>query len=671
MELEFFIKLCEPKPLKLTDTTRLAAPHSYAEAYQLIRNTLCGKATDTIKTLDLLKKRLAIRGLRKNLNHDYYIRIINCLSESVRRYEIQGGEVCEKPDWATAISLTLQYRDEFHYFNPQIKTDFDERIQEFAHAYVNLENYGVRFVEKDLELHINEDSYELINAKVHEHCKFIGGKNLLSSLFHYLSPEYKTQAKRFVGLRKIQINGKKIKAEIPYGYLLAVGAKHIGDKGNEDHNDEFLSLLSLCRDLTTIFEIQPYSQFETLFLSAHGLIRYLQEAVWYDNLISFSQLNSDYAKKILDRLTEKFQSNDLTSRNIKLRDALRVAESLIKLAKAKVGTTVTIQQICTQSKVKKFLVEKILSTFLSFRPHEVNTSLEFPPISDNINYCFKPAVAMSGAYYLYPKSICSLGSLNAILNLIVTPDGQRSKGNDRLLGYELEDFLREEFSAQNFKIAYGESKGKSGMDDFECDLIVETDNIVFIFEIKKKGLTRKAMSGDEVSLLSDLADSLMHSHQQAMKIEYWLKNRKTIHLDHKKTLTSISLNGRKTKRISVSLSDFGALQDKISLQNILLHASDTTLKHPEEELDSRLNKWRGYTGEIRRLANLNDEYDGQGIPFYDSFFMSVPQILTILANSESNSNFESHMLGLNSMTSATRNFYREFFYRLDIFNPSN
>lgn len=670
MELEIFIKLCEPKPPTLTDTAMLAAIHSHAEAYQLIRNRLCGKATDTMKALDLLKKRLAIRGITKNLNHDYYIRIINCLSESVRRYEIKGGDVCEESDWATAISLTLQYRDELHYFNPQTKTDLDERIQEFAQAYVNLENYGVRFTEKALELHIDEDSYELINAKIHEHCKFIGGKNLLSSLFDDLSPEYKTQAKRFVGLRKIYINGKKVKAEIPYGYLLAVGAKHIGDKGNKDYNNEFLSLLSLCRDLTTIFEIQPYSQFETLFLSSHGLIRFLQESVWYDNLISFSQLNSDYAKKILARLTERFQNENLTSHSIKLRDALRVAESLIKLAQAKVGTTVTIQQICTQSKVKKFLVEKILFTFLSFRPHEVNTSLEFPPTSDNINYYFKPAVAMNGAYYLYPKSICSLGSLNAILNLIVSPDGQRSKRNDRLLGYELEHFLREEFSARSFKIAYGDCKSKSGK-DFECDLIVETDNVVFIFEIKKKGLTRKAMSGDEVSLLSDLADSLMHSHQQAMNIEYWLKNRRTIHLNHKGTLTSISLNGRKTKRISVSLSDFGALQDKVSLQNILLHASDTTLKHPKEELDSRLIKWRRYAGEIRGLANMNDEYNGQGIPFYDSFFMSVPQILTILTNSESSSNFESHMLGLNSMTSGTRNFYREFFYMLDIFNSSN
>ena len=303
-----------------------------------------------------------------------------------------------------------------------------------------------------------------------------------------------------------------------------------------------------------------------------------------------------------------------------------------------------------------------MKELLSFQPRTVNTTLKFPPVSNDIDYYFKPAIAIKGEYYLYPKSICALGALNSVLNIISTPDNRRSKQNDRLLGYEVEDFLREEFQKKDIKIAFGAKIDKKGLHEFECDLLVETKKTIFIFEIKKKGLTRKAMSGNEISLLSDLADSLMFSHKQAMNIERHLKSNTSIELTHNGQTTQVNLGERKVKRISVSLNDFGALQDKVTLQKILLHATDTTLVHPENKTDKELKKWREYTSEIRRLAIINGDYDGNGHPFYDSFFMSIPQIMTILNFSENGDDFESDMSFLNSMTLGTRNFYSEYFH---------
>lgn len=662
MKLVDFLKSCDTARTKNFAAPVTSQNRDHEKAYQLIRNKLTGDASLLHRILNLLQKRLAIWSIENKENHDYYLRVLNCLSESVRRYTPEEKHLHNEPNWSEAVELTIQHRHKFHWFNNESPADFIDQIHEFAFAYANLSKYGVQFTEIESELSISEESYDLINTKIHEHCKIIGGKNLLNTLFKYLSPEYKSGSGRFINLRQISINNRKTKAQVPYGYLLAIGARHIEDKGKEDHHNEFLSLLMLCRDLTTTFEIQVYSQWETLHLPAQRLIRFLQETVWHDNIISFSQIKSQYAKSILTRLAKPFEDKNLKSNKLKLRDIQRVANALIDLSKDKVASSANIKTIAKHAKTQEYLADRIMKEFLSFQPRAVNTTLKFPPVSDDIDYYFKPAIAIKSEYYLYPRSICALGALNSVLNIISTPDNRRSKQNDRLLGYEIEYFLREEFQKKDIKIAFGAKIDKKGIHEFECDLLVETKKTIFIFEVKKKGLTRKAMSGNEISLLSDLADSLMFSHKQAMNIERHLKSNTSIELTHNGQTNQVTLGERKVKRISVSLNDFGALQDKVTLQRILLHATDTTLSHPEEKTDKELKKWREYTSEIRRLAIINGDYDGNGCPFYDSFFMSIPQIMTILSFSENGDDFESDMSFLNSMTLGTRNFYSEYFH---------
>lgn len=662
MVLEDFISFCDTTLPGDNEIAPESAGHDYTKTYQLIRNKIKGDAIPLLKTLNLLQKKLAIWNIKTKSNCTHYLRVLNCILESVRSYTAEDEDFDVDSNWSEAISLIIKYKDTLHWFNDSTPIDFNDQIYEFSLAYANLERYGVKFTERNCDLFIDEESNELINAKINEHCKLIGGKNLLKEIFHYLSPEYDSSLGRFIGLRQILINDRKTKAEVPYGYLLAIGAKHIGTKGSREHHDHFLSLLMLCRDLTTIFEIQIYSRWGTILLPNHKFIRFLQESVWYDNLISFSQFKAQHAKRILTRLSKNFIDSGLTSNGLKLKDIHRVANSLIELAKDKVASSTNIKSIAKHSRLQEHLVEKILREFLSFEPGEVNTTLAFPPISNDIDYYFKPAISMNGEYYVYPKSICALGALNSVLNVISAPNKQRSQQNDILLGYEIEDFLREQFQDRDIKIAYGAKKDKSGGDEYECDLLVETDKTLFIFEIKKKALTRKAMSGDELSLLSDLADSLMFSHKQAMNIERQLKTNHSVELTHKKECFTLILGNRRVKRVSVSLSDFGALQDKISLQKILLHAADTTLIHPDKKLDKGLEKWREYTSEIRRLAILNDEYAEGGHPFHDSYFMSIPQIMTILNDSNNSDEFETAMLFLNTMTLGTRSFYKEYFY---------
>jgi hypothetical protein len=660
--IEDFIKFCDEPTTLEEETLPDLSYGDYDKAYIAIRAQLGNDVDLLASQLLLIRKKLAIWNIKTKTDPTFYLRVFNCLFEAARfstEQEVLAGEA----DWKRAIDTVLHYKDVFGAFARSAKERFDNKTYEFALAYVKLEKHGILFHELNNEIHIRDESYELINSDIHKYCKNIGGKKLLQTLFELLSPEYKSAAGRFLSLRRVTINHESRIAEVPYGYLLAIGARHIGDKGTKNSENHFVDLISFCRDLTTIFEIQPYSQWETLFLPTNKFIKFLQETVWHDNLISFSQVKAQHAKLMLTRLSKSFIDNKLQSADLLLRDIHRVANALIDLSKDKLAIGVTPAAIAAQAKVQLHTVRKIMDSVLAYCPSNVNTTLTFPPVSNDIDYYFKPAIMLKDKYYLYPKSICALGALNSVLRTISFPSNQQNKTNEAALGYEVEDLLREQFESKGFNISYGDRRNISGEKDFECDLLIETSKAVLIFEIKKKGLTRKAMSGEEISLLKDLADSLMFSHMQAMRIERHLKDNHSIELIHKGESKTISLSGRKTKRISVSLNDFGALQDKVGLQIILRHATDTTLNHPEKKDDEKLGDWRTFTSEIRRLAELNNEYDvGSGLPFHDSFFMSIPQILTVLSDSSSCDEFESRISLMSAMTHGTRDFYREYYY---------
>lgn len=661
MIIEDFIKFCDHAPTLEYDSPPELSQGEYDKAYITIRRHL-GNDIDLLSSkLLLLRKKLAIWSIKTKSDATPYLKIFNCLFQSARA-SIEHEVLPNEPDWKKAISYVLHYQNVFWAFRQDIKEEFDLKTYEFALAYTKLEDFGILFHEINYELHIRNESHALISNEIHKYCKNIGGKNLLNTLFELLSPEYRAAAGRFLSLRKVKINHESRTADIPYGYLLAVGAQHIGDKGTKNNENHFISLILFCRDLTTIFEIQPYTQWETMFLPADKFINFLQETVWHDNLISFSQIKASHAKLILTRLSKVFIESNLQSNDLTLRDIHRVANALVVLAKDKRATGVTLAAIAAQSKVQMYLVKKIMDTLLAYLPNNVNTKLTFPPLSNDIDYYFKPAISLRDKYYLYPKSICALGAMNSVLHTISFPNKKHSQTNESTLGYELEHLLREQFLIKKFNISFGDSRNVTGEKDFECDLLVETSKAILIFEIKKKGLTRKAMSGEELSLLEDLADSLFFSHMQAMRIEHQLKNNHSIELIHEGKSKTVSLNGRKTKRISVSLNDFGSLQDKIGLQIILRHATDTTLNHPIDKENKKLDDWRMYTSEIRRLAELNKEYDrDSGLPFYNSFFMSIPQILTILSDSENCDEFESRISLMSAMTHGTRNFYQEYY----------
>jgi hypothetical protein len=303
-----------------------------------------------------------------------------------------------------------------------------------------------------------------------------------------------------------------------------------------------------------------------------------------------------------------------------------------------------------------------MDKLLSKASAAVNSNLQFPPSSLDIDHYFKPAIKVEKGYKIFPKSIASLGCVNTVCTAIAIPNEKWKNSTDSELGYAIEDYLRTAFAAKGIKIFHGERFG-CGI-DLEVDLLCETDEDIYIFEMKKKGLTRQAQSGNEIMILTDLADSVLASHLQAMRIERELKSTGHLHLTNQDGKQTIYLKNRNIQRISVSHPDFGALQDKTVLQRLLVIALQSHFSHPDKTEDKKLKKWRDYSGKLKELALANGEFEDNGMPFYNSLFMSIPQIIMILENSEDAKEFFKHIKSFIGMTTGSRDTYTEFVNRL-------
>ncbi|SFB40167.1 hypothetical protein SAMN04515620_1677 [Collimonas sp. OK607] len=108
----------------------------------------------------------------------------------------------------------------------------------------------------------------------------------------------------------------------------------------------------------------------------------------------------------------------------------------------------------------------------------------------------------------------------------------------------------------------------------DIDLLVETEQFIGLFEIKKKGLTRKTNSGDELQMLVDLVRGLIHGVNQLTKHELTLRRTGELKLIDG---TVLSLGTRDIFKGVISLSDYGGLHDGSILLNTLLTFCQVTL----------------------------------------------------------------------------------------------
>ncbi|TPG84745.1 hypothetical protein [Pseudomonas mandelii] len=634
--------------------------NGYEKVYEKARQQI-SDARQVLEAVIYLRQKLVILNHHKKLDYSKYTPVLDSIRDVARKELDPSFTALTETNWDELTRVIIENRKELHYFESETHPQLESKLHTFAHSYLRLRNFGVEFIEDDYKFYISDNSYELINNEIDRICREYGGEELLSALADRLGRTYNAITGRFMEYRQVSMGTTEVHAAMPFGYLMAIASKCAGTRGNT--NPGLLDrLLILIADIIVVYEIQPYSQYEAMYISEEGLIEFIRTNILYDSFVGVAQTKASYASSLIRFLQAKFDGARYESFGVPVKDVTRVALALISKAETKKFTTVSAKDLALKTRMPEFKVAAAMDELLSVASGVVNSGLQFPPSSMDIDHYFKPAIKIGKIYKVFPKSIASLGCVNTVCASIALPNGKWANEIDSELGYAIEEYLRGAFLDKGISIAYGDRLG--GDSDLEVDLLCETDEAIYIFEMKKKGLTRQAQSGDQSKILADLADSVLASHFQAMRIENVLKNNDSLQLVHKGVKKTVCLNNRQVQRISVSLPDFGALQDKTVLQRLLTIAALSKASHPDKSEDNKLKKWRDYSEKLKDLAMANGELGKNRMPFHNSLFMSIPQIIMLLDKSENANEFFKHIKSFIGTTTGSRDTYTEFLNRL-------
>jgi hypothetical protein len=221
----------------------------------------------------------------------------------------------------------------------------------------------------------------------------------------------------------------------------------------------------------------------------------------------------------------------------------------------------------------------------------------------------------------------------------------------------MEKFVEAEFVSHGVEVFSGDyDEGGHG----ECDIAVPTPEVLFFLELKKKTLTRRARAGSDAEILLDLAGSLLDAQAQAGWHEMRITRAGFLDLVRDGEIHRVSLDGRSIEKIALGLLDFGSFQDRIVLKQFLEATLGVTFGSPDPAYDKKFKTINLALGEIReRYSAAHGSKAGVINPFFNCWFMSIPQLLVMLDEVSDAQTFRTTMWSYRHTVMGTSDLYFE------------
>ncbi|WP_129990470.1 hypothetical protein [Rahnella sp. CFA14(1/10)] len=658
MDAQKFRDLCDialASPLQMNMTSK--------ESYEKIKEYCQDKNWNIRKDCLHLRKLLIFEHINNAKNLRPYFDIVSMIWDA-SNFQIQtNSELKHTPeDWLEIIKICTYAKESSNYFNPSHDhLALHKKNTDFSYAWKKITPLGIDYQLHNNEIFIDAKSFNRIEIIIDDFLSKIGGARCLELVFQMLASLLDPNQERYLLHRKTTQGLEVISPEYPWGYIIALAVNNIDKPGTCSLNtviDTYKNFIDFLRDLVATFEIQPYVMWESMYVDPERIINFLQENVLYDNLISFFQFKKEYSLEVLSYISTNHSDMNKSSYGITLHQIFKVAQGIIKLSDKNTIKELSLSEL---KEISQISTRKLINCINIIFESNSDGKLSFPPSSEKIDHVLRPIINFKKNKLLLPSSITCLATLNAAIKQISYPSNNFNNAIDSKIGKYLENFLIERFQKSGIEVFYGDFKSKDRKTNGDCDLIITSPNYIYIFELKKKSLTRKAMSGEELYLIKDLGDSVMRSQSQCAKIEYVLLKDKELTLKNGKNSHTIQYNGNPIQKISLSLHDFGALQDSTVFNTILRLSVQTNFSSSNAELDSLLVNWRAYLEIFNKYNRLTEPYKSVNTPqFFDNSFMSIPQIMTILDGCKNIESFDEEYNLAKKITFSTRDFYKEY-----------
>lgn len=431
----------------------------------------------------------------------------------------------DQMDWAAAVQAALDFQALRQWSGDTMFESSHPRPYAVARAALRLRQEGYEVsVEKDRAC-LEVASEKRLTARISELVRLIGGLNVAGRIMILLRPLFDSDQQRYHQVRRVSTSQWVTEPAVPWGYLVQLAAKHPTRLSNPPFAKEnWRDLIDLSTSYAAMHDLQPYSVWESMFKDSDSLLRFLQEVAVYDSFFSLVQTKPIDAIRITRGVLAHLPPTTKVADICTLGEVITVAETVLKMDDGHqvpiIFHALDVARRCPAVSPK--LVADILDQILSHPLPGANQKYFCPTGDEGPDFIFRPFLALGNrAYALLSPPICA----TAVVEAIFTPLRDQDKVNfDGSLGTRVEEFIRSEFAARGIPSKGG--KYQDGGKEWECDLVIETDDVIILVEVKKKVLTRKARAGSDVMLLMDLAESLLHAQLQAGRHELMLKKRR-------------------------------------------------------------------------------------------------------------------------------------------------
>ena len=595
---------------------------------------------------------------------DPYFEVLEHLRDAVRAEGATPGDI--KGDWNAAIRHAFDHTRVSNWDTSATRENTHTREFELARAARRLREAGCKLLRTGHYLSLVPESEMLLVERLEAAIAQIGGLNAARRVFAQITPLYREVYERYDLVKRPSMMGGG-KPQIPFGYILMLAAKHfIGKKPNQDTDANWLSMLRLASDYAAVFDVQEYAPSVWRNMDAAELIVYLREVAQFDTLFRLPQIRASDMDTIIRGILRDLDFDEKRGGGWTLNDLLTILQVLLDGSKAKRGPHWfdTDKILTAQSGLDLITVTAALNEVFSHPKTGANLNFSKPtdgPTDDpggrELGHTFytRPLLtADEKTYWLLDRSMCSTSCFEAILGAARSTEQKL----DQKLGATIEAFLRDKFHDHQITTVSGDYD--VDREHGECDIVVETEEVIVFFEIKKKPFTRRAQAGSDAHVLLDLAESLVSAQVQAGWHEVRLRKYGYIDLDEKGQKYRLELKGRHIERIAVSLLQYGSFQDRIFLKQLLEGIMNASFTSPDPLVNKKMTALNASLNELRdQFAALHPGQMEVRAPFFHCCFLSVPQLLALLDGVTGPAEFKRTLWQTRGVVTGTADFYYE------------
>lgn len=615
----------------------------------------------------------ACRGMKVDLIREHvlqgaplqpYFDVLDDLQSGVR---MEGDEAAEvSVDWKAGVAAARDYGEIRGYRMTEPERHY---AREFAVARAArvLRDAGYAIKLAPGWISMDEAGEAKLVADLEALIIGMGGLNIARRIFGAISPLYDPVQQRYHLVPHTSLGGNGA-PQAPWGYLLQLAVKHLGgQKPHQNTEANWRRLMVLATAFAAVIDVQPYHP-SILGISGGGLIPFLQELAVYDSLFTLSQLRPSDVDRLARGMLDFLDPLQPTTGGWSIDQALQVVGYLLDPARDQRGPMVVSEaDICRAlPAIPKATVHHLLEEVFSHGACEANRGFlrptDAPTAQDRTRgqtFFAKPLLRLSGRQHvLIDRSVCAPACLEALLAAL----RPMNKQLDNDVGLAVERFLAREFQARGVSVASGKYRHLN-KEDGECDVVVGTPETLMFFEVKKKALTRRSKTGSDADLLLDLAESLLDAHVQAGWHEVRIQAAGHLDLQRHGVVERVDLAGRDVEKIAVSMLDFGRFQDRVNLAHFLEAAMQSSFRPHDPALAKKFDQINASFQAVRdQLAIKHPDGGPVDQPFFNCWFLSLPQILILLDDVTDAASLRGALWASRYLTTGSSDFYHEQSY---------